>query len=42
MALLALLKRRFCRHQWDASRSRKGTFVCRLCGARKDEEAGAG
>ncbi|NJC42678.1 hypothetical protein GGQ87_002973 [Brevundimonas alba] len=31
----AVIRGLFCRHQWDTSRSRKGTFVCRGCGARK-------
>lgn len=35
MAVVAFFKRIFCRHQWDTSRSRKGSYVCRLCGARK-------
>ncbi|HYC69098.1 hypothetical protein [Brevundimonas sp.] len=33
--LIAMLRGLFCRHQWDMSRSRKGTFVCRACGARR-------
>jgi hypothetical protein len=33
--LLALARGLFCHHQWDMSRSRKGTYVCRACGARK-------
>ncbi len=31
----AVLRSLFCHHQWDTSRSRKGTYVCRACGARK-------
>jgi hypothetical protein len=34
MALFAFIRRMFCRHQWDMSRSRKGAHVCRRCGAR--------
>lgn len=33
--LLALVRSLFCHHQWDMSRSLKGTHVCRACGARK-------
>ncbi len=33
--LMAMVRSLFCRHQWDTSRSRKGTFVCRSCGERK-------
>ncbi len=33
--LLGVCRSMLCRHQWDMSRSRKGTFVCRACGARK-------
>ena len=33
--LFALIRSLFCRHQWDMSRSRKGTYVCRACGARR-------
>ncbi|HEY0599866.1 hypothetical protein [Brevundimonas sp.] len=34
-SLLAVFRSLFCHHQWDTSRSRKGAFVCRACGARK-------
>ena len=33
--LLAMARGLFCQHQWDMSRSRKGTYVCRACGARR-------
>ena len=33
--VLAMVRSLFCRHQWDTSRSRKGAYVCRACGARK-------
>jgi len=35
-SLLEIARGVFCHHQWDLSRSRKGTHVCRACGARKD------
>lgn len=33
--MVAMVRSVFCHHQWDMSRSRKGTHVCRACGARK-------
>jgi hypothetical protein len=34
--MFKLLKQLFCHHQWSPSRSKAGTVVCRMCGARRD------
>ena len=38
--MFALVKKLFCHHEWDISRSRRGAYVCRKCGKRV--AAGAG
>lgn len=38
--MFALVKKLFCHHEWDISRSRRGAYVCRKCGKRI--AAGAG